>query len=374
MVYHKEQRVGVFVDVQNLYYSAKNLYQQKVNFKEILKEAVKGRQLVRAFAYVIKADMKDEDNFHKALTDIGFEVKAKELQVFYGGNKKGDWDVGIAMDMVRMADKIDTAVLISGDGDFDDLLMYMQANGCRAEVLAFAKSCSIKLKNCVDSLTDMDLDTKRFLQPKKIAKKGFHKHGQQNTQSGPKKAHPSTAKDNLLQPIEKEDGSEPAGNISIQPATAPQTGSKKVARNVPRNAKKGMKKGPKKQPQKKTEAPAAKPAPAVKPASAPVSAPAKPVATKVITIKTERGEIKKTVPVDSPEALAAEGKKSAAKKTVKKAATKKKAVKKTATKKVVKKKAATKKVAKKTESKAEGDEKKPKKASMVQKLTEVFKK
>ena len=164
IVQHKEQRVGVFVDVQNLYYSAKNLYQRKVNFKEILTESVKGRRLIRAFAYVIKADMKDEKSFHEALQSIGFDVKSKDIQIFHGGNKKGDWDVGIAMDAVRMAPKLDTVVLVSGDGDFQDLIEYLKAHGCRAEVLAFKSSCSSRLLDVVDHFTDMSINAQRFLE------------------------------------------------------------------------------------------------------------------------------------------------------------------------------------------------------------------
>ena len=81
----KGQRVGVFVDVQNMYYSAKNLFESKVNFKEILREAVGGRTLIRAIAYVIKADIKEERNFFDALSKIGYEVKSKDLQTFAGG-------------------------------------------------------------------------------------------------------------------------------------------------------------------------------------------------------------------------------------------------------------------------------------------------
>ena len=160
-LHHKEQRVAVFVDVQNLYYSAKHMYKSKVNFNAILKEAVKGRQLVRAFAYVIKADVKDEKNFHGALENIGFEVKAKELQVFQGGNKKGDWDVGIAMDMLRLAPKVDVVILISGDGDFAECVKYVKAIGCRAESLGFKKTSSVLLLNEVDEFTP--IDGKKFL-------------------------------------------------------------------------------------------------------------------------------------------------------------------------------------------------------------------
>lgn len=163
MVQNKEQRVGVFVDVQNMYYSAKQLYGTKVNFSAILQEAVAGRRLVRAFAYVIKADVKDEGNFFDALSKIGFEVRQKDLQIFFGGAKKGDWDIGIAMDMIRMAPKLDTIVLVSGDGDFKDLIDYLKSMGCRAEVISFKQTTSSKLLDSCDMFTDMDTNKKKFL-------------------------------------------------------------------------------------------------------------------------------------------------------------------------------------------------------------------
>ncbi len=163
MTQHKEQRVGVFVDVQNMYYSAKNLYKSKVNFRNLLREAVKNRKLIRAIAYVIKADVKDESNFFDALEKIGFEVRAKELQIFYGGAKKGDWDVGIAMDAMRMASKLDNVVLVSGDGDFKDLLHHLKSLGCRTEVIAFGKTASSRLQEEADHFVDMDQNTRKFL-------------------------------------------------------------------------------------------------------------------------------------------------------------------------------------------------------------------
>jgi len=161
----KNQRTGVFVDVQNMYYSAKHQYKCKVNFKTILRDAVANRQIIRAIAYVISADVKDEQNFYDALQDMGFEVKAKELQTFYGGEKKGDWDVGIAMDVMRLAQKLDTVVLISGDGDFSDLLEHAKSLGCRTEVMAFEKTLSYKLKEVADHV--MLLDDNKYLLGKK---------------------------------------------------------------------------------------------------------------------------------------------------------------------------------------------------------------
>ncbi len=165
MVYNfKDQRVGVFVDVQNMYYSAKNLYNAKVNFAQILKAAVRDRGLIRAIAYVIKADVKEEQNFFDALEKIGFEVRAKDLQIFAGGAKKGDWDIGLAMDTIELAPKLDTIVIVSGDGDYVPLLNHLRhAMGCRIEVIAFGKSSASLLKEECDSFTDMDLDKRRYL-------------------------------------------------------------------------------------------------------------------------------------------------------------------------------------------------------------------
>lgn len=164
--------MGVFVDVQNMYYSARFMHSAKVNFKTMLFDAVNGRILVRALAYVIRTEDIDKEAFFEALQNIGFEIKSKDLQVFAGGAKKGDWDIGIAMDMIEMAHKLDTLVLISGDGDFVPLVEHLQrALGCRVEVMAFGKSASAKLKEAADSFTDLDSNPKKYLiysQTKKI--------------------------------------------------------------------------------------------------------------------------------------------------------------------------------------------------------------
>ena len=158
------QRVGIFIDVQNMYYSAKNLYDAKVNFKEILNAAVAGRTLIRAIAYVIKADIREEKNFCEALSKIGYEVKSKDLQTFVGGAKKGDWDVGIAMDMIELGNKLDVVVLVSGDGDYVPLVQHMaRAMGCRVEAMAFGRTSSGKLKDAVDQFTDMERNKGKFL-------------------------------------------------------------------------------------------------------------------------------------------------------------------------------------------------------------------
>ncbi|MBI5037442.1 MAG: NYN domain-containing protein [Candidatus Kerfeldbacteria bacterium] len=159
----KAQRVGVFVDVQNLYYSAKNLYGAKVNFGAVLDTAVADRELIRAIAYVIKADNVDEQKFFEALDNQGFEVKMKELQIFHGGNKKGDWDIGVAIDAVRLAPKLDVVVLVTGDGDFVPLINYLKNLGVFVEVIAFGESASSNLRAVTDEFHDLSEDKKKYL-------------------------------------------------------------------------------------------------------------------------------------------------------------------------------------------------------------------
>ncbi len=161
---YKEQRVGIFIDVQNLYYSARYLYKSKVNFREVLKEAVRNRNLIRAIAYVVKTPELKEKTFFDALENIGFDIKAKDLQIFYGGAKKADWDVGIAIDAIEMAPKLDVVVLVSGDGDYCPLVEHLKrAFGCRVEVMAFGRSSSSKLIEATDEFVDLDEQAKRFL-------------------------------------------------------------------------------------------------------------------------------------------------------------------------------------------------------------------
>lgn len=158
-----QQRVGVFVDIQNLYYSARALYNKKVNFRAVLDQAVSSRQLVRALAYGITTEEAHEGDFHEALAGQGFEVKTKPLQTFIGGQKKGDWDVGIAMDILRLEPKIDVAVLVCGDGDFVPLVQFSKEHGLRLEVMSFRESTAKALIEVADSFFDLSSDTNVFL-------------------------------------------------------------------------------------------------------------------------------------------------------------------------------------------------------------------
>ena len=154
IIKHKNQSVGVFIDAQNLYHSAKNLYGARVNFGAIVKEVLAGRQLIRAIAYVITTETGEEKNFLGALEKIGIETKAKPLQIFYGGAKKADWDVGMAVDAIKFSTRLDVVIIVSGDGDFVPLVEYLKAQS-QVEVAAFGKSSSLQMKEIADDLLDL---------------------------------------------------------------------------------------------------------------------------------------------------------------------------------------------------------------------------
>src|SRR3990172_592790 len=160
---NKDQRVSVFIDVQNLYHSAKNLHQARVNFREIVKAAVAGRKLIRAFAYVVRTKTGEEKPFFEALTKLGIEMRVKDLQEYYGGMKKADWDVGLAVDAIKTSEIVDVVIVASGDGDYVPLVEYLKNQGRRAEVFAFGKSASAKLKESADEFVDLSDEPKKFL-------------------------------------------------------------------------------------------------------------------------------------------------------------------------------------------------------------------
>ncbi len=190
VIKHKEQRVGVFIDTQNIYHSAKNLYHSKVNFGQIVKDAVGERSLIRAVAYVITTEGGDEKAFFEALTKMGIETKTKDLQIFGSGAKKADWDVGMAIDAVKLAPKLDSVILLTGDGDFAPLVEYLKVNeGCQVEVVSFGKSTSTKLREVVDDFFDLDENVSKYL----IGHRQFHKAGKQSSKNSFKKRGPKDA-------------------------------------------------------------------------------------------------------------------------------------------------------------------------------------
>ena len=178
----KEQRVGIFIDVQNLYHSAKNLFQARVNYKELIKDLVDGRKLIRAIGYVVKTEgtaaqqklseprlegREGEASFFEALEKAGVELRMKDIQIFPGGMKKADWDVGMAVDAIRMSSFLDVVVLVTGDGDFIPLVDYLKwGTGRTVEVAAFGRSASGKLKEVADVFINLEEKPKVLLYKK----------------------------------------------------------------------------------------------------------------------------------------------------------------------------------------------------------------
>jgi len=167
----KEQRVGIFVDIQNLYHSSKNLYHARVNYRELMRELVAGRKLISAIAYVVKSEglvegmprveggkhTSSEAAFFDALVKNGLELRVKDLQIYAGGAKKADWDVGMAVDAIRMSGTLDVIILVTGDGDFIPLIEYLKiSSGKTVEVAAFGRSASGKLKEVADEFINLE--------------------------------------------------------------------------------------------------------------------------------------------------------------------------------------------------------------------------
>lgn len=157
------RRVGVFIDVQNMYYSARNIYGSKVNFGNIVLKTLGDQRLVRAIAYTVSTKTGDELPFFEALHKMGIEVNTKELLEYDSGHKKGDWDVGITVDIIRMIDMLDVVVIVSGDGDYVPLGEYVKNRGRIFHVASFRESTSSKLVECADVYTNFSDDLPSFL-------------------------------------------------------------------------------------------------------------------------------------------------------------------------------------------------------------------
>ena len=119
-------RVAVFVDVQNIYYTVKDRYGSHFDYNAFFEEVTSGRDLVKAVAYAIDRRDPKQIQFQNVLRTIGFEVKLKPFIQREDGSAKGDWDVGISLDMVEYAGKADVVVLASGDGDFTSVVEKLQ--------------------------------------------------------------------------------------------------------------------------------------------------------------------------------------------------------------------------------------------------------
>lgn len=160
---HPSQRVAVLADSQNLYHSAQSMYSRNIDYAALLEEAVADRNLTRAIAYVIRAEAPEEETFFEALEEIGFETRIKDIRTFPDGSKKADWDVGLSLDAVTLANHVDTIALCTGDGDFARLCSHLKHEGVRVEAYCFAESTADELRARADDFTDLSERTDRFL-------------------------------------------------------------------------------------------------------------------------------------------------------------------------------------------------------------------
>ena len=163
MTTHPGQRVAVLADAQNLYHTARSLYTRNIDYSALLEKGVQGRELTRAIAYVIRADSPEEESFFEALEDIGFEPKIKDIKTFSDGSKKADWDVGLSLDAVTLAKKVDTMILCTGDGDFSRLCSHLRHEGVRVEVMGFESSTADELVEATDRFIDLSERPETFL-------------------------------------------------------------------------------------------------------------------------------------------------------------------------------------------------------------------
>jgi uncharacterized protein (TIGR00288 family) len=187
IIRHPEQRVAILIDTQNLYHSAKNLYKSKVSFGDVVKTALGERKLVRALSYVVNTESGEETAFFEALEKLGIEIKTKDLQIFYGGAKKADWDVGMAVDAIKLSHKVDAIIIATGDGDFIPLVEYVKSQGCQVEAISFGRSSSSGLKAVVDEFIDMDENPSQYLIGYRTNRRGSTRTRRATTQKTAKK-------------------------------------------------------------------------------------------------------------------------------------------------------------------------------------------
>lgn len=152
----QREKIAVFIDSQNLYYSARMMFNGKVNYETLLRRITGKRHLVKAFAYIVQPPDGDVKPFATSLERIGYIVKIKDVRTRADGSAKANWDMGIALDILGIIDYVDTIVLASGDGDFVPLLEYLKGRNKRVEVFSFANNTAYDLKEKADRFEALD--------------------------------------------------------------------------------------------------------------------------------------------------------------------------------------------------------------------------
>ncbi|PPD34703.1 MAG: nuclease [Methylomonas sp.] len=145
------QKVAIFADVQNIYYTCRHRYQKHFSYGAFWQQATANRHVVAAFAYAIERGDAKQRGFQHILKDIGFQIKLKPFIQRSDGSAKGDWDVGITLDMLEMAEQVDVVILLSGDGDFQLLLQKVRERyQVESEVYGVATLTAQTLINAAD--------------------------------------------------------------------------------------------------------------------------------------------------------------------------------------------------------------------------------
>ena len=144
-------RIGVFVDVQNIYYTTKEAFGRSFNYRALWQDLSYQGDIIVANAYAIESNLDGQRKFQDALRHIGFEVKLKPYIQRKDGSAKGDWDVGITIDIMEQAEQLDVVVLLSGDGDFELLMKRIkQKFDLQTQVVGVDSLTANRLKLSVD--------------------------------------------------------------------------------------------------------------------------------------------------------------------------------------------------------------------------------
>lgn len=150
------QKIAILADVQNLYHSARQQYGGRVRFDKLIDGLKSGRSLIRAMAYVVQKPDVPQSNFLDALEKFGFDLRVKEMKMRQSTDdnrmvpSRTSWEVGLSLDAAELCQKVDSVIVVSGDGCYVPLIHYLQAHGCRAEVCAFESSVSAELMKTAD--------------------------------------------------------------------------------------------------------------------------------------------------------------------------------------------------------------------------------
>ena len=151
------KRIAIFVDVQNIYYTTRDSFQRQFNYRKFWQQINEQGDIIIANAYAIQRSDDAQHKFQKALKHIGFDVKLKPFIQRRDGSAKGDWDVGITIDIMESAPHVDTVILLSGDGDFDLLLKKVKERyGVKTHVYGVSALTAKSLINAADDYFPID--------------------------------------------------------------------------------------------------------------------------------------------------------------------------------------------------------------------------